>query len=545
VRVPGPPWLAGAGLAAASAGVVVWQTAHVAVLYDIGYVLNIAYRIATGDVPYRDFPMPYPPLTFVVQALLIRIAGPHYIVQIVYAVVLGGAATALTYWIVSRIVGDWRLAATVCLPLAALGIYDIFPHPFYDPDAAFLMLLAIAAALLASRGASDRRWLLTGMLLPLPVLAKQNTGLAFLALMTLALGLTLARRRSALLAFGAGSLATLTGIALLLQTTAGLDNVIRWTVSFASARLATSPAILGWLADPSAVGSAALLLVAAATLQRVRIRAGAAIGAAGLTIPFVVIAVAAVLAPQRQPVLTLWPLAMIASCLASGIAITRQGLSLPRLLPFVVGGVATASFLSQGVSGSSYALWPLLAIAVAEPVRGLVEGARDRHDLVRIAIPMAAALVFFSGATYALGEYRLGFVDLNGQVARSTYPSLAGLATPGDYAPELDDALAAITALIPADEKFIAFPGEDPIFFALARPPRFPVTQFNSTVNPYSLQDLRSLRDALDVRWVLVKRHLQLRGALTGSLEPPGVLLDGFDLVGVAGPYDVYRERTP
>jgi hypothetical protein len=528
-------------LAAASAAVVVWQNLHVAVLYDLGYVLNIAYRIAAGDIPYRDFPMPYPPMTFVVQAVLIRVAGPHYFVQIIYAVIIDAAATGLAYWIVWRIVGDWRLAAALCLPLVALGVYDVFPHPFYDPDATFLMLAGIAAAMWASSGARERRWALTGMLLPLPVLAKQNTGLAFLALMLLALGLTLARRPRSALTLGAGAAGSLAGIVILLQMTAGLENVTRWTVSFASARLASSPAVVGWLADPAAVGFATLLLVAAVTVHRVRAPMGAAIGAVGLIIPFAVIAAVAVVAPERQPVLALWPLATLAACGTGIVAIARDGLSLPRLLPFVVAGVATASFLSQGVMGSSYALWPLLAVCVADPVRRLVAGAQSRRTLLPITMAASAALVCVAGATYTFGEYRLGFVDLRGPVASSNFPSLAGLATPGDYAPELDSALESISALIPPNEPFIAFPGEDPIYFALARPPRFPITQFNRTVNPYTPSELRSLRDSFGVRWVLVKRNLQLRGSLSGSLDAPGALLEGLERFGVAGPYDVYR----
>lgn len=34
-------------------------------------------RIAAGDVPYRDFPLIQPPLVFVIQALLIKLLGPH------------------------------------------------------------------------------------------------------------------------------------------------------------------------------------------------------------------------------------------------------------------------------------------------------------------------------------------------------------------------------------------------------------------------------------------------------------------------------------
>src|SRR5204863_2206119 len=63
--------LAIAALFVASAGVVVWQNSRLTVLWDASYMLENASRIAGGDVPYRDFPFPYAPLTFALQALII------------------------------------------------------------------------------------------------------------------------------------------------------------------------------------------------------------------------------------------------------------------------------------------------------------------------------------------------------------------------------------------------------------------------------------------------------------------------------------------
>ena len=49
-------FIAAAGLFLATAGVILWQNAHVAVLFDLSYILNTATRIALGQMPYRDFP---------------------------------------------------------------------------------------------------------------------------------------------------------------------------------------------------------------------------------------------------------------------------------------------------------------------------------------------------------------------------------------------------------------------------------------------------------------------------------------------------------
>src|SRR5437016_776995 len=134
---------AAAFLFVASAAVVVWQNSRLAVLWDASYILENASRIAAGDVPYRDFPFPYAPLTFVGQALIICIFGRAFWHHIAYAAIACGAASALTYGI-ARAFASRATAFLLSLPLVLLGIYCIFPHPFYDPDACLAMLGILA-----------------------------------------------------------------------------------------------------------------------------------------------------------------------------------------------------------------------------------------------------------------------------------------------------------------------------------------------------------------------------------------------------------------
>ena len=90
-------------LFAASAAFTFWRNTQVAVLVDIAYVLNTATRIAAGDVPYAQFPLVLAPGEFLIQALLIKAFGPHFLVQIAYATILGGLATVFTYAIARRL----------------------------------------------------------------------------------------------------------------------------------------------------------------------------------------------------------------------------------------------------------------------------------------------------------------------------------------------------------------------------------------------------------------------------------------------------------
>jgi hypothetical protein len=90
-------WLQALFLFSATALVVAWQNSRLGVLWDLSYVLENSFRMSLGQVPYRDFPFPYPPVTFLIQATLIKLAGRAFWHHVVYCAVMGGGATVLTW----------------------------------------------------------------------------------------------------------------------------------------------------------------------------------------------------------------------------------------------------------------------------------------------------------------------------------------------------------------------------------------------------------------------------------------------------------------
>jgi hypothetical protein len=86
-----------AGLFLATASVVLWQNAHVAGLWDASYTLDSAMRMALGQMPYRDFPFVHAPLTFLIQAAIIRFTGRVFFHHILYAAVMGGLGTVVAW----------------------------------------------------------------------------------------------------------------------------------------------------------------------------------------------------------------------------------------------------------------------------------------------------------------------------------------------------------------------------------------------------------------------------------------------------------------
>ena len=212
-------WIAGAALFGATAAVVLWQNAHVAVLFDVSYVLNTAARIALGQMPYRDFPLPHPPLTFLTQAVIIRLTGRVFFHHALYVALAGGLATVITWRLAfatlrERLAAAWIVSVLLAAPLAFVGIYCIVPNPEYDCDCALWILVALwflqqvkceahssdknknvasvnpadkdpsAGAPWVEHPHSSGRWLrgfIAGIFACVPVFFKQNMGLPFLA----------------------------------------------------------------------------------------------------------------------------------------------------------------------------------------------------------------------------------------------------------------------------------------------------------------------------------------------------------------------------
>jgi hypothetical protein len=291
-------WLAGAVLFAATSAMVLGQNARLTVLWDLSYILENASRIAGGDVPYRDFAMPYAPVTFLVQAAIIRIFGRAIVYHIAWAAVAGGAATVVTWSIIRRLLPDTLVARVTAFllaaPLAILGIYCIFPHPFYDPDICLALLLMIAALLAAERRGLEPRWAFgAGFLCALLPFIKQNVGLVVLGVVAggvilLIVGATGARSRGNIATSdgGAGAFGnqrarrrrltmllagcatgSILGLAVV-TAVFGFDNYVRWTIRFAAARrlpplstqfkIYSDPTLVWWLACALAGGLAIL-----------------------------------------------------------------------------------------------------------------------------------------------------------------------------------------------------------------------------------------------------------------------------------------------
>jgi hypothetical protein len=522
--------IAGSLLFAATAAVVVLRNLRQGVLWDVSFILEDAYRISLGQVPYRDFPLAYPPLTYVMQAALIKTTGRVFWHHVAYAAVVGGLATLLTWQIVLRLlrgsVEQPRLAAfLLSAPLVVLGVYCIWPDPSYDSDCTVAILVSLFLLLYAEeKGFPTLLSFLAGMALVVPAFAKQNTGLAFLcgaALATLALLVIDRRREGVARGYGAvlcGIAAGLALAAVLIQVTTGLRNYLHWTWQFAAARrLGTRWASWGSLHDNRFLPWWLAALIAGLLLLSVRSanRSVTILAAVMLSVPFVwtsgYLLTGGNHTDSAKCLLSLWPFLLIASFVISVVA-ARQRNGVALMLPFIVIGAIPGAFVSQGLWGSTYALWPLAIVLIASALTAL-GNCTEHGTAITIIISLAVALsLLISGAHYAFSNVRLAYAKItDGRLERSALPALRGLTVRGAWLPQFDKLAAYAKAEIPADDGLLIIPGEDPFYYATGREPRFPVLMFDKVGNPYRPEEIAVMARTHDIRWLVVKRQLQLQ----------------------------------
>lgn len=563
--------LAALFLFSATAVVVVWQNARLAVLWDLSYTLENSYRVSLGDIPYRDFPFVHAPVTFLIQAALIKLAGRVYWHHAVYCAAVGGLSTVLTWRILHIVlrhtVAHARLLAfLLSLPLIPLGVYCIFPHPFYDPDCTFFILLGVLLLQrLELKPSSTTRALLAGIALMIPLFVKQNTGLAFLtaaALLLIAVLVVERLRQRPVRAYVlvlAGAAVGLAVALLLIQFTAGLKNYWHWTIQFAAER--RTPAtdeMLGVYADKTILLWIAFIAVGAIFLwlSRQRSRGSdhvwALLSALLIAAPFIWPAI--YLLREHDPseradrLLAVWPVLLIFSFVVAIIGVKRRrGISL--ILPFIIIGAIHGAFMSQQLWGSTYAIWPLFMILLAIILAELSSFLKNLSSWM--TIPLTSLIVLslvIAGGFYVRSHERLDYANLDeGELKRSTLPQLKGLAVRGEWIPNFEELVRYTEREIPRGEGILILPGEDPFYYTTGRRPQFPVLLFDHTVNPYSAEEILKICRDRNIRWVIIKQDLQdedeqveqERDRLTEAVEQE------FEQVESLKNYDIYRLKGP
>ncbi len=370
-------------------------------------------------MPYRDFPLAHAPLTFLLQAAIMRLTGRVFFHHVIYAAVTGGLATVLAWRIAlaslrGRVTDAWAVALLFAAPLAVLGIYCILPTPEYDCDCAFWILVALWLLQKLDERTDVVLGFATGAVLVVPLFFKQNMGLPFLAAAFCAVLLVLAlkwlRRGQALaappdsltlLSVLAGAGAALGAGVLALHWAAGLGNYLHWTIAYAGQRrLPGWSLMLGVYRDPALLWKAPCVVAALIILRTApgKNHWARIVAFALLAAPFLFTLASLVIyddADERgDSLLALWPLLLL---LAVALTIAnlfslRHEPRLRALFPLILLAAIHGTLLSQQLWGSTYAIWPLLILLQVE-LLVFLDGFLSRWAAPRWFVPALAALI--------------------------------------------------------------------------------------------------------------------------------------------------------
>jgi hypothetical protein len=534
------------------------------VLWDLSYILENSYRISLGEIPYRDFVLPYAPLTFLTQAGLIKLTGRVFFHHVLYCAAVGGLGTVLTWRIVLNVLREKiaparPVAFLLSVPLMVLGIYCIFPHPFYDPDCTFTILVGIfLLQKLERKGFRPLPAFFAGAILVIPLFVKQNTGMAFLASAALGLAVLLALgawrgqpvRGFAWLLAAAG--AGLVSAILIIQFTAGLGNYLHWTIQFAASRRMPPLRDMLVVYQNQSLPVWIAVFVAGGTLSwfnRQGKQALALLSVTLMSLPFawtaIYLAIDTDASERAERLLAVWPFLLILS-FALALASFRRRANIALILPFILIGTVHGAFLSQQVWGSTYAIWPLFIILLAGTIEALAAGLKKLSEWELLTFTSVIAIsMALSGGFYVWSHERLDYANVSeGDVMRPTLPALAGLSVHGPWIPQFEELVRYTRREIPIEDGILMVPGEDLFYYTTGRRPRFPVLLFDHTVNPYSPEEILNMARAKQIRWLVVKRDLQLGNEPVEDKDRLLMLLrQDFKQVESLDNYDVYQRK--
>jgi hypothetical protein len=249
---------------------------------------------------------------------------------------------------------------------------------------------------------------------------------------------------------------------------------------------------------------------------------------------------------RAEGLLALWPFLLMVSFILALLSVARrQGIAL--VLPLMLIGTVNGAFLSQQLWGSTYAVWPLLMLLLADIIIALSPVLKDRTGWKTVSLTAVMAIsMLVSGGLYAWSHERLNYANLSeGAITRSSLAALKGLSVRGVWLPQFEELLRYSEHEIPRQEGVLMIPGEDLFYFSSGRHPRFPVLMFDHTVNPYSPEEILQLSRARDIRWLIVKRKLQLQEEpLEHKDRILELLRNDFQPVESLANYDVYRKKS-
>jgi len=163
---------------------------------DQSIVFDGGYRICSGQVPYKDFVIPFGPVVFWLQAVFFKLFGTNYFSYMLHAALINSLAVISSIGAIRLILGPYgKWLSYLGGGLTAVWFYAPCGTPWMDQTGFFFVLIAIGLLLGVlivkdkNSVTSNVLILFSGCFAVLSFLSKQNVGLFMVPLYLLLLTL--------------------------------------------------------------------------------------------------------------------------------------------------------------------------------------------------------------------------------------------------------------------------------------------------------------------------------------------------------------------
>jgi len=149
--------------------------------FDQSIVFDGAYRVYSGEVPYKDFYTPHGSLVFYIQAMFFKLFGVRYYSYILSASCFNALAVLLCIILVRQVFIDSKLLSYIAGALTSVWFFPPFGTLYVDQVGFFFTILGIVLFLAVHADRHRGGTILifaSGLSLGLSFLCKQNIAIA-------------------------------------------------------------------------------------------------------------------------------------------------------------------------------------------------------------------------------------------------------------------------------------------------------------------------------------------------------------------------------
>ncbi len=556
-------------LIVATAGGIFFQSQRITPFMDYTYQVENAYRIYRGEFPYRDFFLVVSPGLYFLLSFIMHVWGGYtHITQIFFTVCIA----SLTIIFMERFLRLFiQNNAHVLFLLLALAVTIIlYPFPSYDITAMAAILLALVIYF-SNHASHPIHAFFSGIIITVPTLFKQNIGLAFILSVCLSIVVWIPahrHKRDILYAFSlfAGIACGILCMLLWLYANGALPQAINQLFIFPGKIrqpieeirkilqeyfdffLFFWPVIvtvtLSWLACMGFIHS---------TYIKKRLPTFS-----GTIIAFFVVLV--ILELSTFSILRILPLhikdqkLMLFRALWITLGVTSvsamirsfildRSMHIRTLFPLIALPTAHATFLSHGIAGSSYGLFPLIF--------GLFAYMQDRLQRTKtraIGFTILTFLMSISVGTLLRSNSYLeqfNYIQTYGELTYATHPSLRFMATQGNWIPDFEELIAYTEEHIPKDEPVLYIPGEDPFYATTNRMPPFDFFQWSQFTYPFPIEDYIPRLTQKKINWVIIKNDVQIYYGFVTMTDYWDQLYPEFTVIDTLRYYMIFKRNSP